>query len=89
MFNVNKYIKIFITAFFQVFFVALNTFFIAKEKMELSFIAAIFIAILWTYNVRSIVVGTRMASFVYAIGSGTGSLVAIIFAKKIIQILSI
>jgi hypothetical protein len=69
-----KYLSIFLTGFVQVFFVSVNTYFIAKEKYYGVFIAAFIISIIWSYNVKRIAFGSNLDRFLYAFGAAIGSI---------------
>ncbi len=66
--------KIFITGFLQVFFVAINTFFISKQFLVGSFVSACLINLIWTYNVKKVAFGENRERYIYALGAGIGSL---------------
>lgn len=83
-----KYIKIFFTGFMYVFMVACNTYFIAKENLIMSFIASNMIGIIWIHNVNKVSVGNFYTKLFYCVGSGLGSVLAIIFSKKMASLLA-
>jgi len=68
MTTIKKYRKIFFTAYCQVFFVAINTYFIAKEFLVGAF------SFLWTSNVRKIAFGGMGDRIAYSIGAACGSI---------------
>ena len=51
--------KLFTTGFMQVFFVAVNTFFISKEYYVGVFICGFIISMIWSWNVKKIAFGTN------------------------------
>jgi hypothetical protein len=67
------YKKLFMTGFFQVFFVAISTYMIAHKIFIGAFLSAFLISWLWTFNVRKIAVATFYERFVYSIGAACGS----------------
>jgi len=78
--------KLFTAGFLQVFFVAVNTFFISKEYYVGVFICGFVISMIWSWNVKKIAFGTNKERFIYAFGAGLGSLFglisSVIFLKK-------
>jgi hypothetical protein len=76
--------KIFLTSFFQIGLVAINTFFITKMNLIGIFAASFLISLLWAYNVGKIAIATSNQKLTYALGAGIGAisgitLVTIIF----------
>lgn len=67
-----NYSSLFCLGFIQVFFVAVNTYFIAKEFYPGIILAAFLINIVWTFNVRRVVFGNRLHRIVYSLGATTG-----------------
>lgn len=80
-------LKLFITGFTQVFFVAINTYFLSKEFYIGVFICGTIISIIWSWNVKKIAFGTLQDRLFYATGAGFGSLcgliVSVLFFKHI------
>ena len=76
--------KLFLTGFLQVFFVACNTYFISKSFYMGVFICGLIISLIWSWNVKKIVFGTFNDRIVYAIGAAFGSLLGLIISKFII-----
>jgi len=77
--------KLFTTGFIQVFFVAINTYFLSKEFYIGVFICGTIISLIWSWNVKKVAFGTLKDRIFYAIGAGFGSLfgliVSILFFK--------
>lgn len=69
--------KLFITAFIQVFFVAINTYFISKRYFVGAFICGFMISLIWSWNVKRIAFGTLNDRYTYAVGAGCGSIVGL------------
>lgn len=65
--------RIFLTAFMQVFFVALNTWLIAHERYVPAIITAFAISFIWTFNVKRIAFGEMKDRVLYATGAAVGS----------------
>ena len=72
--------KIFITGFLQVFFVAINTYFITKEYYLGVFIVSFLISFIWSFNVKKVAFGTLKDRLVYSFGAATGGLLGLILA---------
>jgi len=70
--------KIFITGFTQVFFVAINTFFISKAIYGGVLICGFLISFIWSWNVKKVAFGTIKDRIWYSFGAGVGSLVGLI-----------
>jgi hypothetical protein len=66
--------KLFITGFVQVFFVAINTYFISKMMLFGVFICGFIISIIWSWNVKKIAFGTTKDRLFYSFGAAFGSL---------------
>ena len=76
--------KLFLTGFLQVFFVACNTYFISKSFYIGVFICGLIISLIWSWNVKKIVFGSLKDRIYYAFGAGFGSLFGLIISKFII-----
>ena len=76
--------KLFITGFLQVFFVACNTYFISKSFYIGVFICGLIISLIWSWNVKKIVFGTFNDRIIYAFGAAFGSLFGLIISKLIL-----
>lgn len=77
--------KLFATGFLQVFFVALNTYFIAKSRFELVFICSFLISFIWSFNVKKVAFGSQADRFIYSFGAATGGLIGLIIAKNLVK----
>jgi len=76
--------KLFITGFLQVFFVACNTYFISKSFYIGVFICGLIISLIWSWNVKKIVFGNFNDRIIYAFGAAFGSLFGLIISKLIL-----
>jgi hypothetical protein len=65
--------KLFITGFVQVFFVAINTYFISKQFYLGVFSCGFMISLIWSWNVKKIAFGTWTDRLYYASGAAFGS----------------
>jgi len=70
--------KLFITGFIQVFFVAVNTYFISKAIYGGVFICGFLISFIWTWNVKKIAFGTIKDRLYYSLGAAFGSLIGLV-----------
>jgi hypothetical protein len=77
-------LKLFSTGFIQVFFVAVNTYFLSKSFFAGVFICGFLISFIWSWNVKKIAFGTIHDRIAYASGAGFGSLVGLVISKFII-----
>lgn len=75
--------RLFITAFFQVFFVSTNVYFIPKENIIGLTVSSFFISYIWTFNVKKIAFGNYADRIIYAIGAALGCLAGFYFSKLI------
>lgn len=75
--------RIFITGFLQVFFVAMNTYFIGKEMYGCVFLVGVLISLIWTYNVKRAAIGSNSERIVYSIGAGVGAVSGLWMSKMI------
>ena len=75
--------KLFTTGFIQVFFVSVNTYFLAKEFYIGVLIAAFMISIVWSFNVKKIAFGSFTDRIVYALGASMGSAFGLLFSSFI------
>lgn len=66
--------KLFVTAFFQVFFVAGSTACIAAKNYPGAFLTGFAISYIWTLNVRKIAASTLAERVSYATGAAFGSI---------------
>jgi hypothetical protein len=67
-------ITLLFTGFLQVFFVAMNTYFISTKNLVGTFAAGLIISLIWSFNVKKIAFGTTKDRIIYAFGAGLGSL---------------
>lgn len=77
--------RLFITGFLQVFFVAVNTYFISKSRFELVFICSFLISFIWSFNVKKVAFGSQADRFIYSFGAAFGGLMGLIIAKNLVR----
>ena len=76
--------KTFLTSFFQVGLVAINTLLIARGLFLEVFIVSFMISLLWAFNVSKIAISTINQKLTYAFGAGCGAVVGLYLVKLII-----
>lgn len=76
--------KLFLTGFAQVLFVAGNTVFIAEHDLIPNFITGFMISLIWTYNVKKIAFGSNGDRFAYAFGAAVGSVTGSVIAHAMV-----
>jgi hypothetical protein len=72
--------KLFITGFVQVFFVAINTYFLSKGFYIGVFFCGFIISFIWSWNVKKVAFGTMQDRIYYSLGAGFGSLFGLIMS---------
>ena len=79
---------LFITGFTQVYFVAVNTYFISKGLYLGVLIAAFLISIIWSFNVKKIAFGTIKDRLIYSFGASIGSVAGLFSSIQFAKYLS-
>lgn len=69
--------KTFLTSFFQIGLVAINTYLIQQTNWIGVFIVSSLISLLWAFNVSKISVSTINQKLTYALGAGCGAVVGL------------
>jgi hypothetical protein len=77
--------KLFITGFVQVLFVAINTFFISREFYVGVLICSFIISFIWSWNVKKVAFGSVTDRVSYAAGAGVGSLVGLVVSVVVFK----
>jgi len=70
--------KLFSTGFLQVFFVAINTWFITQQNYIGVLIVSFLISFIWSFNVKKVAFGTMKDRVIYSIGAALGGLIGLI-----------
>lgn len=78
--------SLFLTGFIQVFFVAINTYFLAHVLYLGVIVASFMISMVWSYNVRRVVFGTLQDRIVYSLGATFGSVTGLFLSVMINKI---
>lgn len=76
-------LKLFTTAFLQVFLVSANTWFISRMFWVGIAAAGFGISYLWTVNVRSVNIATKTDRLIYSTGAMLGGLCGVYFSSLI------
>ena len=77
--------KLLITGFVQVFFVAANTYLIAQRLYVGIFFAAFWISIIWSWNVKRVAFGTMNERIIYSLGAALGSVCGVLAMDLLIK----
>lgn len=77
---------LFSTGFIQVFFVAINTYLLARAFFWGVFGASFIISIVWSYNVKRVAFGTTLDRIVYALGAAFGSVAGLALCLFVLDI---
>jgi len=80
--------KLFTTAFVQVFLVSANTFFITKLFWIGIAFAGFGISYLWTINVKKIAISSIKQRLIYSFGAMTGGLSGVYLSKLILPLIN-
>lgn len=81
-------LTLFITGFSQVYFVAVNTYFLSKEMYLGVFISAFIISMIWSFNIKRIAFGSTNDRLIYAFGATLGSVSGLWCSSYIASVLS-
>lgn len=73
-----------LTGFLQVIFVAANTVFIAHYELFANFVTAFLISLIWTWNVKKVAFGDNGDRWAYATGAAFGSLAGTMIASALV-----
>ena len=76
-------VKIFCTAFVQVFFVCINIKFISSNNLAKTFLSSFLINLLWTINIRKMAFSNNIERLIYSLGAASGSLSGLIILKHL------
>lgn len=74
------------TGFLQVFFVGLNTYFIAHSAVLGNVISGFLISYIWTFNVKRAAFGDEADRWYYSTGAALGSVSGALLAKFLLGI---
>lgn len=74
MLCIQGFMKLFITGFLQVFFVALNTWLITQQNYIGVVIVSFLISFIWSFNVKKVAFGSMTDRVIYSLGAAIGGL---------------
>ena len=77
-----------LTGFVQVYFVSVNTYFLAHEMYAGVLVAAFIISLVWSFNVKRVAFGTWRDRLMYAGGAAIGSVAGLVSSAMIAMILN-
>lgn len=81
-------LSLFVTGTIQVYFVAINTYFLSKEFYIGVTFAAFMISMIWSYNIKKIAFGTLTDRVLYSLGATLGSVAGLATSKALTNILT-
>lgn len=87
--GIKQNISLFSTGFIQVYFVAVNTYFIANEMYLGVLIASFYISLIWSFNVKKVAFGSASDRITYALGATFGSLAGLWSSSFIASVLNV
>lgn len=79
--------SLFLTGFLQVFFVAVNTYFISKGYYVGVLVCGFMISFIWSFNVKRVAFGSNKDRLIYATGAGLGSLLGLVVSQNFFKYL--
>jgi hypothetical protein len=86
--HINKpNLILFLTGFVQVYFVSVNTYFLAHGIYLGVLVAAFMISLIWSFNVKKVAFGTVTDRIIYSLGATAGSLFGLWCSSVITQFL--
>lgn len=78
---------LFLTGFIQVYFVAVNTFFLSRVMYVGVIFASFMISLVWSFNVKKVAFGTNMDRVIYALGATSGSVIGLWSSSVLFELL--
>jgi hypothetical protein len=87
-FNIKSKFSLFATGAVQVYFVAINTYFLSREFYLGVTFAAFMISMIWSHNIKKIAFGTTMDRVLYSLGATLGSLAGLATSKALTNLIS-
>jgi hypothetical protein len=73
---------LYLTGFTQVFFVAINTYFLAQANFIGVAFASFAISFVWSHNVKKVAFGSLRDRVIYSLGAASGALAGLALAVK-------
>lgn len=81
-------IILFSTGVVQVYFVAINTYFLSRELYVGVTFAAFMISLIWSYNIKKIAFGSLTDRVLYSLGATLGSVAGLATSKAVTNLLA-
>lgn len=72
-------LKIFLSATLQIFLVSVNTYLISHSYILEAGIVGFLLSLVWSYNIRKIVISSTPERLVYCLGAGVGTSLGVLF----------
>jgi hypothetical protein len=79
---------LFVTGAIQVYFVAINTYFLSREFYLGVTFAAFMISMIWSHNIKKIAFGTLNDRILYSLGATVGSLAGLATSKALTNLIT-
>jgi len=79
--------KLFLTGFAQVLFVAINTLFLSRIFYLGVLLCGFTISFIWSYNVKKVVFGTIKERLIYSIGASLGGVLGLFISQQILKLI--
>lgn len=80
----TKHMRLIFTGFLQVFFVAINTYFITQRHYTGVLAVSFLISFVWSFNVRKVAFGGMSDRLLYSAGAAIGGLVGLIIGVHLV-----
>lgn len=77
-------LQLFLTGFVQVFFVAINTYFLSKGLYIGVLFASFAVSMVWSFNIKKLAFGSKTDRVIYALGATLGSVMGLFTSTLII-----
>ena len=74
-------LKIFLSATLQIFLVSVNTYLISHSFVLEAGIVGFLLSLVWSYNIRKIVISSTSERLVYCLGAGVGTSLGVLLMK--------
>lgn len=76
-----------LTGYVQVFFVAVNTYFLAQANYGGVVVASFMISMVWSFNVKRVAFGTMSDRVIYALGATGGSITGLWASTSLMDVI--
>ena len=87
-YRVSSKFRLFVTGFVQVFFVAVNTYFLSNTFYVGVFTTSFMISMIWSWNVKKVAFGSLRDRVAYSLGASCGSLAGLGSSYTILNLFS-